>query len=157
MQLLLYSCPQVIKKQTFGALMDMIIFPCLVATCIIVVALFASGEWKHLTAEMEHYKLGKTSYVMNLVWTAISWQIFSIGSTGLILDATSLFSNAISVLGLPIVPIFAVVFFHDKMDGMKVIAMILAIWGFVSYAYQQYIDDSESKNGAGLEIRRSTS
>lgn len=136
--------------------MDMIIFQCLVATCIIVAALFGSGEWKHLTKEMEQYELGKTSYVMNLVWTAVSWQVFSIGSIGLIFFASSLFSNAISVLGLPIVPFLAVAFFQDKMDGMKVVAMVLAIWGFVSYVYQHYVGDSESKSRAGHESGRAT-
>lgn len=28
---------------------------------------------------MEQYRLGKTSFVMNLLWTAVSWQVFSIG------------------------------------------------------------------------------
>ncbi|KAL0010751.1 hypothetical protein SO802_005859 [Lithocarpus litseifolius] len=36
-------------------------------------------------------------------------------------------------------------FFHDKIDGVKAISMVLAIWGFISYFYQHYLDDSESK------------
>ena len=31
------------------------------------------------------------------------------------------------------------------MDGVKVISMELVIWGFISYFYQHYLDDSESK------------
>ncbi|KAK7828882.1 purine permease 21 [Quercus suber] len=31
------------------------------------------------------------------------------------------------------------------MDGVKAISMVLAIWGFISYFYQYYLDDSESK------------
>nr|XP_023905659.1 probable purine permease 10 [Quercus suber] len=34
---------------------------------------------------------------------------------------------------------------HDKIGGIKVISMVLAIWGFVSYVYQQYLDDLKSK------------
>ena len=58
---------------------------------------------------------------------------------------SSLFSNVISVLGLPVIPVLAVIFFHDKMDGVKAISMVLAIWGFISYFYQHYLDDSEAK------------
>ena len=58
---------------------------------------------------------------------------------------SSLFSNVISVLGLPVIPVLAVIFFHEKLDGVKVISMVLAIWGFISYFYQNYLDDSESK------------
>ncbi|KAK0574853.1 hypothetical protein LWI29_030129 [Acer saccharum] len=125
--------------------MDMVIYPCLVASCVVFVGLFASNEWKTIPREMEEYELGKVSYVMTLVWIAIAWQVFNIGALGLIFEASSLFSNAISVVGLPIVPILAVVFFHDKMDGLKVISLVLAIWGFLSYVYQHYLDECQSK------------
>ncbi|XP_048141488.1 purine permease 21-like [Rhodamnia argentea] len=136
---------RVMRHHTLRVVLNMIVYPSLVANVIIVVGLFGSGEWKHLSREMDGYELGKESYVMTLVGTAIAWQVFSIGTIGLIIDMSSLFSNSISVVGLPIVPIFAVVFFGEKMDGVKVMAMVLAIWGFVSYAYQYYLDDAKLK------------
>jgi hypothetical protein len=33
-----------------------------------------------------------------------------------------------------------VMVFHDKMNGVKIIAMLISIWGFASYVYQQYLD-----------------
>ncbi|XP_009360855.2 purine permease 21-like [Pyrus x bretschneideri] len=150
---------RVIKRETFRELVGMIVYPNMVATCFTVVGLFASGEWKHLKGELEGYKLGKVSYVMNLTWTAITWQVFSVGAVGLILEASSLFSNSISALGLPAVPVLAVIFFHDKMNGIKGIAMVLGIWGFVSYAYHHYIEDRKSKtenrNAGNDELERS--
>ena len=107
--------------------------------------LFASGEWKGLNREMEDFELGKFLYVNTLIWTAIAWQISTIGAVGLILEVSSLFSNVISVLGLAFIPVLAVIFFHGEMDGVKVISMVLAIWGFISYFYQHYLDDSECK------------
>ena len=44
------------------------------------------------------------------------------------------------------VPILAVIFFGDKMDCIKVVAMVLALWGFLSYAYQHYLDNHESES-----------
>ncbi|XP_011007507.1 PREDICTED: probable purine permease 10 [Populus euphratica] len=137
---------KVIKRQTFKVVLDMIIYQQIVATSVIVVGLFASGDWKGLTREMDGYKMGKVSYVMNLVGTAISWQFFAIGCVGLIFHVSSLFSNAISVLGLPIVPVLAVFVFNDKMGGVKAISMVLAIWGFISYAYHHYLDDRNCKD-----------
>ncbi|KAL3741555.1 hypothetical protein ACJRO7_017079 [Eucalyptus globulus] len=133
---------RVIRKETLRAVLNMIVYPSLVAV-IIVVGLLGSGKWEHLGREMDGYELGKVSYVMNLVGTAIAWQVFSIGTVVLIFDVLSLFSNSISVVGLPIVPIFVVVFFGERMDGIKVMAMILAIWGFISYVYQYYLDDAK--------------
>ncbi|GMY37863.1 probable purine permease 10 isoform X2 [Fagus crenata] len=95
---------------------------------------------------MVDFELGKVSYIMTLVWTIIMWQVFAIGCVGLIFEVSSLFSNSISVLGLPIIPVLAFIFFHDKIGGLKVISMVLAIWGFVSYVYQQYLDDFKSKS-----------
>ena len=65
---------------------------------------------------------------------------------GLIFEVSSLFSNVIITLGLPIVPVLAVVVFNDKMNGVKVTAMLLGIWGFVSYMYQYYLDDSKAES-----------
>ncbi|RID50198.1 hypothetical protein BRARA_H00943 [Brassica rapa] len=141
---------KVLKRQTFSEVMDLIIYVSLVASCVSVVGLFASGEWETLSSEMDSYKLGKVSYVMNLVWTAVTWQVFNIGSTWLIFEISSLFSNAIGVLGLPVVPVLAVIIFHDKMNGLKVISMILAIWGFMSYVYQHYLDDKNLKKSLGI-------
>ncbi|KAF2282822.1 hypothetical protein GH714_043113 [Hevea brasiliensis] len=127
--------------------LDMILYPSIVATLAILVGLFASGEWKGLRRDMEEFELGNVSYIMTLIWTAIGWQVFNIGCTGLIFEVSSLFSNVISTLGLPIGPVLAVFIFHEKMNGLKVIALVLAIWGFVSYIYQHYLDDQKSKSG----------
>ncbi|KAI5327520.1 PREDICTED: probable purine permease [Prunus dulcis] len=61
---------------------------------------------------MDEFEIGKASYVMILVWTSIAWQVFVIGAVGLIFE-----------------------------DAWKVIAIVVALWGFVSYAYQHYLDD----------------
>ncbi|KAJ6701273.1 PURINE PERMEASE 9-RELATED [Salix koriyanagi] len=139
------SFEKVIRKETFSAVLKMQIYPSFVATCGCVVGLFASTEWESLEDEMRGYKEGKVSYLMTLIWTAITWQISSVGLLGLIFEVSSLFSNVISTLALPLVPILAVVFLHDKMNGVKVMAMLLAIWGFLSYIYQHYLDDAKSK------------
>ncbi|CAN1173775.1 Purine permease 21 [Linum perenne] len=125
----------------FAAVVKMQFYPSAVATAGCVVGLFASGEWKSLGDEMEGYRQGKESYLLNLIWTAIAWQVSSLGMLGLVYEVSSLFSNVISTLALPVVPILAVVIFSDKMDGVKAVAMVLAVWGFVSYIYQHYLDD----------------
>ncbi|KAF2282828.1 hypothetical protein GH714_043119 [Hevea brasiliensis] len=137
-------CFREVLKQV---VLDMILYPSIVATLAILVGLFASGEWKGLRRDMEEFELGNVSYIMTLIWTAIGWQVFNIGCTGLIFEVSSLFSNVISTLGLPIGPVLAVFIFHEKMNGLKVIALVLAIWGFVSYIYQHYLDDQKSKSG----------
>jgi len=136
---------KVIKRETFTAVLDMQIYPSLVATCACVVGLFASGEWKSLEKESKDYEKGRVSYIMTLLWIAVTWQISSIGMLGLIFEVSSLFSNVIGTLAYPIVPILAVMFFHDKVNGVKVIALLLAVWGFLSYVYQHYVDHKKAE------------
>ncbi|RXH99002.1 hypothetical protein DVH24_011327 [Malus domestica] len=81
--------------------MDMVAYQSLVATCAVL------RRVEGFEYEMEGYELGKVSYVMNLIWSATTCQLFGVGM------ASSLFSNAINVACLP------VIIFHDKMDGIK--------------------------------------
>ncbi|KAH7576150.1 hypothetical protein JRO89_XS01G0003800 [Xanthoceras sorbifolium] len=139
------SFQKVLKKETFAVVLEMQIYTSLVATCISVVGLFASGEWRTLHGEMEGFHKGRVSYVLTLVWTAVTWQVCSVGVVGLIFVVSSLFSNVISTLSLAVTPIASVIIFHDKMNGVKIIAMLLAFWGFASYIYQNYLDDSKAR------------
>ncbi|GMH28818.1 hypothetical protein Nepgr_030661 [Nepenthes gracilis] len=142
---------KVMKRKTFGIVLNMQVYPQFVSTCSCVVGLFVSGQWRGLREEMRNYQMGRVSYIMTLVWTALTWQISSLGLLGLIFEVSSLFSNMISTLGLPMVPVFAVVFFHDKMNGVKAIALLLAVWGFLSYIYQQYLDDAKGKEVKAID------
>lgn len=144
---------KVMRKPSVKELLDFLVYESLVASCIILIGLFASGEWKTLKAEVNGYELGKGSYVLTLIWIALCWQIFSIGMLGLIVKASALFANVISTLCLPIVPMLAVFIFQDKMSGVKAVSMFLAIWGFISYLYQHYLDDLKSKTISGNDIK----
>ncbi|KAK8476236.1 hypothetical protein V6N13_143638 [Hibiscus sabdariffa] len=134
---------KVLKSESFKVVLDLVIFQSLVASIATLVGLFASGEWELLKTEMDVYLLGRTSYVMTLVGTTVSWQAFVFGGVALVFELSALFSNVIGVLGLPFSPIAAMLVFHDKMSSIKGISMALAIWGFISYGYQQYLDERD--------------
>ncbi|XXG75664.1 hypothetical protein AAC387_Pa08g0187 [Persea americana] len=95
----------------------------------------------HLLVEMEGNGKGRVSYVMILAWNAVDWQSNFVETVALSFWVSSLFTMVISTMALPIVLVLAAVFFHDKMDGMNILALFIAIWGFLSYIYQHYLDD----------------
>ncbi|CAI9770385.1 unnamed protein product [Fraxinus pennsylvanica] len=136
---------KVLKKETFSVVLEMQIYTSVMATCVSIAGLFISGEWKTLRGEMDGFTPGNLSYIMTLVWTAVAWQLCSVGVVGLIFVASSLFSNVISTLSLAVTPIASLIVFHDKMNGVKIIAMLMAFWGFASYIYQNYLDDVEAR------------
>ncbi|KAK9743293.1 hypothetical protein RND81_03G229700 [Saponaria officinalis] len=140
LSLMQLSFQKVLKAETFAVVMKMQIYTSLVATVVSVGGLFASGQWKTLGNEMDNFDTGPASYVMTLVWTGISWQICSIGVVGLIFLVSSLFSNVISTAALAATPIASLIVFHDPMNGVKALAMLLALWGFATYLFQNYLD-----------------
>ncbi|XP_025885122.1 probable purine permease 10 isoform X2 [Solanum lycopersicum] len=104
------------KKSTLREFMDVIICQSFFATCIILIGLFASKNWRNLKTEMNNF------------------------------EVSAVFANVITTLGAPLIPIMSVIIFNDKMSGVKAISIVLAIWGFSSYAYQQYLDELNHKD-----------
>lgn len=145
MSLMQLSFQKVLKSETFMVVIQMTLWTNFLAAVASMVGLFISGEWRGIHLEFVEFEKGKVSYVMTLVWIAIGWLVYSVGAVGLIFVISSLFSNVIGTLSLPLVPMFAVVFFHDRMDGVKVVALLIAILGFANYLYQHYLDDSKEK------------
>ncbi|MCE5165653.1 hypothetical protein HAX54_011290 [Datura stramonium] len=136
---------KVFKSGSLKVVMKMSFFIGLFVTLTSTVGLFASGNWRNLGKEIGEYRSGKLSYVVNLVCTAISWQLYAVGSVGLVFRASALFSNVIINLGASVVPIVAMVFLKDKTSGLKVFSLLLGLWGYASYIYQHYLDDLEAK------------
>ncbi|XP_024009817.1 probable purine permease 13 isoform X1 [Eutrema salsugineum] len=141
LSLMQYSFEEIIKKETFGMVIEMQIYTSLVASIVSVIGLFASGEWKMLTTEMEEFHKGQVMYVLTLVGTAISWQLGSVGAVALIFLVSSLFSNLIGTLSLVVTPLAAILVFHDKLTEGKIVAMLMAFLGVALYMYQNYLDD----------------
>jgi hypothetical protein len=43
---------------------------------------------------------------------------------------------------------FGMMVFHDKMNGVNIIAMLVSIWGFVSYVYHHYLEDKKARKAS---------
>ncbi|KAF8651739.1 hypothetical protein HU200_063254 [Digitaria exilis] len=136
---------EVLKSDTLATVLEMQFWSNTAAALVSVAGLFASGEWRTIAGEMAAYQKGEVAYAMTLAWTAVSWQLCTMGLMGLVAAVSSLFTNVISTVGTPLSPVVAVVFLGDRMDGVKLIAMLIAVWGLLSYVYQHYLDDRHAK------------
>lgn len=132
---------EVLKSDALHTVLEMQFWSNTAAACVSVAGLFASGEWRTIAGEMEAYKKGEVAYAMTLASTAVSWQLCTMGLMGLVAAVSSLFTNVISTVGTPLSPVLAVIFLGDRMDGVKLMAMLIAVWGLLSYVYQHYLDD----------------
>ncbi|KAF5756791.1 putative purine permease, plant [Helianthus annuus] len=140
------SFQKIIKKETFAVVLELQICTSIVASCVSLAGLFASGEWRLLEGEVMNFHDGSLSYAMTLILTAIAWQICSVGAVGLIFVVSSLFSNVVSTLALCLSPLAAAIAFDHSLKGAKIVAVLMGIWGFTTYVYQSCLDDHEAKN-----------
>ncbi|KAK8580561.1 hypothetical protein V6N13_143640 [Hibiscus sabdariffa] len=150
---------KVLKRQSVKVVLDVAIYQSLVASIVLSIGFLASGEWKGLKREMEAYAPGKSAYINTLVWTAVNWQVSIFCGVALVFELSALWANVIGAVGVPIAPVIAMIVFHDKMNGLKGISMALALWGLLSYAYQQYLDErnlnGETKQHSVVSLSKS--
>ncbi|KAJ1271347.1 hypothetical protein BS78_06G122000 [Paspalum vaginatum] len=142
---------RVVRARTVRRVLEMQMYTNVVASAVAVVGLLASGEWRTLPGEMAAFKDGRARYVLTLAGAAVTWQAVAVGTMRLIVRVSSLFANVTATVALPLVPVFAVVLFGDRMTGIKAVAMLMAIWGFLSYVYQHYLDGRRAAAGNGAE------
>jgi hypothetical protein len=92
-------------------------------------------DFQAIPREAAAFGLGETNYYLLLVSGAISWQLSNLGIMGLIVCSSSLLAGIMIALVLPLSELLAVIFLHEKFDGVKGISLVLCLWGFVSYLY----------------------
>uniref|UniRef100_A0A7C9AV14 Probable purine permease n=1 Tax=Opuntia streptacantha TaxID=393608 RepID=A0A7C9AV14_OPUST len=147
---------KVFNAKTFTAVMKMQLYTSLVAAAVSTIGLFATGQWRNLGGEMRNFNTGPASYIMTLVWTAISWQVCSVSVVSLVFLVSSLFSNAIVIVALAVAPIASLIVFHDRLSVVKGIAILQALWGFSTYLYQNYRDDCRVRSQIRMQKQMQT-
>jgi hypothetical protein len=136
---------KVVRARTLRCVLRMQLYKNLAASAVCAVGMFASGEWRTIPGDMSTFRNGRVRYVMT-----VAWQATAAGVVRLISRVSSLFANVTGTVALPLVPVFAVVLFGDRMTGVKAVAMLMALWGFLSYVYQHYLDGRCAAAGKGV-------
>ncbi|PUZ42467.1 hypothetical protein GQ55_9G585000 [Panicum hallii var. hallii] len=104
-------------------------------TTVCLAGMAIAGDFQAIPREAAAFGLGETNYYLMLVFGAVSWQLSNLGIMGLIVCSSSLLAGIMMALVLPLAEVLAVVFLHEEFDGVKGIALVLSLWGFVSYLY----------------------
>ncbi|CAL4929487.1 unnamed protein product [Urochloa decumbens] len=122
-------------------------------TAVCEVGMAVSKDFQAMPAEAAAFGLGEANYYLLLVLGAVSWQLSNLGIMGLIVCSSSLLAGVMIALVLPLSEVLAVVFLHEKFDGAKGIALVLSLWGFVSYLYGESTQKKPevAKGSEGLE------
>lgn len=143
---------KVVGKESFARVMEVQVGIEVVASIFSLVGMWATGDFQALKEEAMGFHLGSAAYINTLFWSAVGWQLYLAGGAGIIFLASSLLSCSFMTAMIPVLPLLAVVFFHDTFSAVKAIAMVLSIWGFISYLYGGYLDNKEAKRVSSLPL-----
>ncbi|XP_022772453.1 purine permease 3-like [Durio zibethinus] len=87
--------------------------------------------------EAREFELGETKYYVVAIWSAIVWQVFLLGSNRIL---------------LPVTEILAVIFYKEKFQAEKGVALALSLWGFISYFYGEIKQIKKKKPAPETEM-----
>ncbi|MCO5561223.1 hypothetical protein L7F22_014844 [Adiantum nelumboides] len=133
---------KLVGKANFARVLEVEIGISVVSSVISVIGMWASHELAIVSEEAAHFNLGTAAYIHALFWSAVGWQLYLLGGAGVIFLASSLFSCCLMTALIPVLPLLAVAFFKDSFSAVKGIAMALSLWGFISYTYGGYVQQS---------------
>ncbi|XP_023762344.1 purine permease 1 [Lactuca sativa] len=126
------------QEITYTLVMEVQMVMCLFATVFCMVGMIFNNDFKVISREAKDFGLGKTNYYVILFVSIILWQCFFVGSMGVIYYGSSFLLGVIATIQIPVMEIFAVTLFKEKFQSIKGVALVLSLWGFVSFFYGEY-------------------
>ncbi|KAJ6794087.1 purine permease 1-like isoform X1 [Iris pallida] len=138
------------QKITYTLVMEMQLVMGFFATLFCTVAMLVNKDFQAIPREAKLFELGETTYYLLLVFSAIMWQFFFLGTIGAIFYASALLAGVLMAVLIPVTEVLAVVFFHESFNGGKGIALALSLWGFASYFYGEWKQERKRKRNKSL-------
>ncbi|KAI3685247.1 hypothetical protein L6452_34485 [Arctium lappa] len=134
------------QEITYTLVLEIQLVMCLFATIFCMVGMTINNDFKVIPREATEFGLGETKYYIIMCVSALIWQCFFLGAIGVIFCASSLLSGIIIAVLLPVTEVLAVVFYKEKFQAEKGVALVLSLWGFASYFYGEYKLTKNSKD-----------
>ncbi|XP_008812219.2 purine permease 3-like [Phoenix dactylifera] len=115
------------------------------ATVFCTVGMLVNKDFQAIPKEARDFGLGEVRYYVLLVWSALMWQFFYLGTVGAIFYGSALLAGIIIAAMIPVTEVLAVILFHEPFSGGKGVALALALWGFASYFYGELQESKKKK------------
>ncbi|CAF2252593.1 purine permease 1 [Brassica rapa] len=127
------------QEITFTLVLEMQMVMCVASTCFCLVGMVVKGDFVAIPREAREFMIGSSLFYYTLIVViGIVWQCFFLGALGVVYCASSLASGVFVSVLLPVTEVLAVVCFREKFQAEKGVALLLSLWGFVSYFYGEF-------------------
>nr|DAD32362.1 TPA_asm: hypothetical protein HUJ06_011213 [Nelumbo nucifera] len=114
-----YSLPSLV--------MEILIVTSIFSNVFCTVGMLVKNDFQVISREAREYGLGETKYYVVLAWSVMIWQVFMLGIIGTIFCASSLWVGVLVAALLPVTEILAIVFYHEKFQSEKGLALALSL------------------------------
>ncbi|KAG0497622.1 hypothetical protein HPP92_002313 [Vanilla planifolia] len=123
-----------------------------VATFCCAVGMLIHGEFQAISREAKEYGLGEANYYLVILSFAVVMQCFFLGRVGVVFFSSALLTGIVVDVLLPVTVVLAVVFFHEPFTNNKAVALVLSLWGFISYIYGELREQNVVKKETSLPV-----
>ncbi|CAN6196247.1 unnamed protein product [Urochloa humidicola] len=107
----------------------------LTATIFTAVGMLVNNDFHAIPHEARQFGFGRSGYYLLLAGSAATYQCFFLGTIGSIFFGSALLAGVIMTALIPVTEVLAVILFNEPFNGNKGVALVLSLWGFVSYFY----------------------
>lgn len=126
---------KLLGRISFHVVLEQQVMVSLFAFLFTSIGLVVNKDFPGMRKEARSFKGGDASYYMVIIWGAISFQLGILGATAVLFLASTMLAGVLNAVRVPITSVAAVVLFHDPMSGLKILSLVLTVWGFGSYIY----------------------
>ncbi|KAJ8479983.1 hypothetical protein OPV22_023710 [Ensete ventricosum] len=133
---------------TYTLVMEMQLVMGFFATAFCTVGMLVNKDFQAIPREARHFQLGEFRYYVVLVWNAVFWQFFFLGTVGVIFCVNTLLAGILIAVFIPVTEVLGVVFFKENFSSEKGVALGLSLWGLASYSYGEYRQEKDKKDKA---------
>ncbi|KAL5206014.1 hypothetical protein ABZP36_034223 [Zizania latifolia] len=124
---------KILGKRSFHVVLEQQVMVSFCAFVFTSVGLAVNGDFLAMRREAAGFRHGEVSYVMVMVWSAVTFQLGVLGGTGVLFLASTVLAGVLNAVRVPVTSIAAAIWFHDPMSGFKILSLVITVWGFASY------------------------
>lgn len=135
---------KLLGRRSFHVVLEQQVMVSFFAFVFTTIGMIVDKDFQGMSSEARSFEGGKVSYLMILIWGAITFQLGVLGGTAVLFLASTVLAGVLNAVRVPITSIAAVILLKDPMSGFKILSLIITFWGFASYIYGNYSLSKES-------------
>ncbi|KAK2980088.1 hypothetical protein RJ640_012619 [Escallonia rubra] len=129
---------KLLGRRSFHVVLEQQVMVSLFAFLFTTIGVIVSGDFQGMQSEARTFKGGKSSYILVLIWSVLTFQLGVLGGTAVLFLSSTVLAGVLNAIRVPLTSIAAVILLKDPMSGFKILSLIITFWGFGCYIYGSY-------------------